>query len=76
MALTRDRLFITGILMAALWLLPVAAAAQSGTAAKGPDSKAMIHALEDAFASVAEEDCCFPAWLAFMAWLLFCWLFC
>ena len=55
MALTRDRLFITGILMAALWLLPVAAAAQSGTAAKGPDSKAMIHALEDAFASVADR---------------------
>jgi len=55
MALTRDRLFITGTLMAALWLLPVAAAAQSGTAAKGPDSKAMIHALEDAFASVADR---------------------
>jgi serine protease Do len=55
MALTRDRLFITGMLMAALWLLPVAAAAQSGTAAKGPDSKAMIHALEDAFASVADR---------------------
>jgi serine protease Do len=55
MALTRDRLFITGILTAALWLLPVAAAAQSGTAAKGPDSKAMIHALEDAFASVADR---------------------
>src|SRR6266853_1142470 len=55
MALTRDRLFITGTLMAALWLLPVAAAAQSGTAAKGPDNKAMLHALEDAFASVADR---------------------
>ena len=55
MTLTRDRLFITGMLMAALWLVPVAAAAQSGTAAKGPDSKAMIHALEDAFASVADR---------------------
>ena len=55
MALTRDRLFITGMLMAALWLLPVAAAAQSGTAAKGPDSKALIHALEDAFGSVADR---------------------
>jgi len=55
MALMRDRLFITGMLMAVLWLLPVTAAAQSGTAAKGPDSKAMIHALEDAFGSVADR---------------------
>ena len=55
MALTRDRLFITGMLMAVLWLVPVAAAAQSGTAPKGHDSKAMIHALEDAFASVADR---------------------
>src|SRR5882672_8261630 len=55
MALMQERLLITGMLMAALWLLPTEAAAQSGTAAKAPDSKALLHALEDAFGSVADR---------------------
>ncbi|MBF8287459.1 MAG: Peptidase [Candidatus Rokubacteria bacterium] len=56
MGLTRERLLTTGMLLAALWLVPQPAAAQSGSAAaKGPDSKAILHALEDAFASVADR---------------------
>ena len=55
MALMQERLLITGMLMAALWLLPTEAAAQSGTAAKALDSKALLHALEDAFGSVADR---------------------
>jgi Do/DeqQ family serine protease len=55
MRLMRERLLITGIVLAALWLLPAPAAAQSGSAAKGPDSKAILHALEDAFAAVADR---------------------
>ena len=55
MGLKRERLLATGMLLAALWLVPQPAAAQSGSAAKGPDSKAILHALEDAFASVADR---------------------
>jgi serine protease Do len=51
----RKRLVIAGMLLAALWLVPSPAAAQSGSAAKVPDSKAMLHALEDAFGSVADR---------------------
>ena len=37
----RTRLLTTGMLLAALWIVPQPAAAQSGSAAaKGPDSKA------------------------------------
>jgi serine protease Do len=56
MLLTRERLLATGMLLAALWFVPQAVAAESGSAtAKGPDSKAILHALEDAFASVADR---------------------
>jgi len=56
MRLMRERLLTTGMLLAALWIVPQPAAAQSGSAAaKGPDSKAILHALEDAFASVADR---------------------
>src|SRR6202162_5597643 len=56
MGLMRTRLLITGMLLAAVWLVPQPVAAQSGSAAgKGPDSKAILHALEDAFASVADR---------------------
>jgi serine protease Do len=56
MGLRRERLLTTGMLLAALWLAPQPATAQSGSAAaKGPDSKAILHALEDAFASVADR---------------------
>src|SRR6202795_845612 len=56
MGLMRERLLTTGMLLAALWLAPQAADAQSGSAAaKGLDSKAILHALEDAFASVADR---------------------
>src|SRR5713101_1447598 len=56
MGLTRERLLTTGMLLAALWLVPQPAAAQSRPGvAKGPDNKAMLHALEDAFASVADR---------------------
>jgi serine protease Do len=56
MVLTRERLLATGMLLAALWFVPQAVAAESGSAtAKGPDSKAILHALEDAFASVADR---------------------
>jgi serine protease Do len=51
----RKRLVIAGMLLAALWLVPSPSAAQSGSAAKAPDSKAMLHALEDAFGSVADR---------------------
>jgi len=56
MTLTRDRWLVSGALLALLWLLPLPAAAQSGSpAAKRPDSKATLHALEDAFTSVADR---------------------
>jgi serine protease Do len=55
MTLNRDRLLIPGMLLAALSFLPMPAAAQSGPTAKRPDSKAMLHALENAFASVADR---------------------
>ncbi len=56
MVLTRERLLATGMLLAALCFVPQAVAAESGSAtAKGPDSKAILHALEDAFASVADR---------------------
>jgi Do/DeqQ family serine protease len=51
----RKRLVMAGMLLAALWLVPSPAAAQSGSAAKAPDSRAILHALEDAFASVADR---------------------
>jgi len=56
MAPMRERQLVLGVLLAVLWLVPVSAAAQSGSAtAKKPDSKGMLHALEDAFASVADR---------------------
>jgi Do/DeqQ family serine protease len=55
MALRRERLLIPGMLLAVLCILPLPAAAQSGSAAKRPDSAAILHALEDAFASVADR---------------------
>jgi Do/DeqQ family serine protease len=52
----RERLLTMGLLVAALWLLPQPVVAQSGSAAgKGPDSKALLRALEDAFAAVADR---------------------
>jgi len=55
MVLMRERLLTAGMLLAALWIVPQPAAAQSGSAASGPDSKAMLRALEGAFASVADR---------------------
>jgi serine protease Do len=56
MGLMRDRLLSTGMLLAALLIVPQPVVAQSGAAVgKGPDSKAMLHALEDAFAAVADR---------------------
>ncbi len=55
MVLMRERLLTTGMLLAALWIVPQPAAAQSGSAASEPDSKAMLRALEGAFASVADR---------------------
>ena len=56
MGLMRERLLTTGVLLAALWLVPQPAAAQSGPGvAKWPDSNTILHALEDAFASVADR---------------------
>jgi serine protease Do len=56
MAMMRERRLVLGMLLAALCLVPLPAAAQSGSAAaKQSDSRAMLHALEDAFASVADR---------------------
>jgi len=55
MVLMRERLLTAGMLLAALWIVPQPSAAQSGSAASGPDSKAMLRALEGAFASVADR---------------------
>lgn len=52
----RAQRLIVGILLGALWLVPSAAAAQSSSAAgKVSDSKAILHAMEDAFAAVADR---------------------
>jgi serine protease Do len=52
----RERWLVLGMLLAVFCFIPLPAAAQSGsTAVKKPDSKAMLHALEDAFASVADR---------------------
>jgi serine protease Do len=52
--MTRSRLLTVGAIVVALWFGPPPAQAQSGAPA-APDSKALLHALEDAFASVADR---------------------
>ena len=55
-ALMRERWLVLGMLLAVLCLAPLPATAQSGSpAVKKPDSNGMLHALEDAFASVADR---------------------
>ena len=55
MTAMRKRLVIAGTLLAALWLASSSATAQSGSASRAPEGKAMLHALEDAFGSVADR---------------------
>src|SRR3984893_4895459 len=50
----RNRLLTVGAIVGALWVGPPPAEAQSGAPA-APDSKVLLHALEDAFASVADR---------------------
>ena len=50
----RNRLLTVGAIAVALWVGPPPAEAQSGAPA-APDSKVLLHALEDAFASVADR---------------------
>jgi serine protease Do len=52
--MTRKRLLTVGATLVLLWLGSLPAEAQSGAPAV-PDSKALLHALEDAFASVADR---------------------
>jgi serine protease Do len=52
--MTSKRLVTLGAIVIALWLGSLPAAAQSG-AAPAPDSKVLLQALEDAFASVADR---------------------
>ncbi len=49
------RVVIAGTLLAALWLASSSATAQSGSPSRAPEGKAMLHALEDAFGSVADR---------------------
>ena len=49
------RVVIAGTLLAALWLASSSATAQSGSVSRAPEGKAMLHALEDAFGSVADR---------------------
>jgi serine protease Do len=55
MTAMRKRLVIAATLLAALWLAPSSAPAQSGSAPKASEGKAMLHALEEAFGSVADR---------------------